>query len=256
MLRTATLLALCGLASLASAAPLDLSAWSTHNFATLATHANGNWQVTGQGVRQTANGQPSLFLSAAAPSGALRISGQVRSTDADDDFIGWAFGFGGGDWLLIDWKQATQTHNFSGGTANNTPGSSAQRGLAASRVSGTPTGDEFWGHTNFNQDAGGGLTELARASTLGSSAYARNTWYSFEILLQADRVQMDVGGVRQFDIAGNFADGRWGFYNFSQPATEYRGLTAVSAVPEPGALLLAASGLGVLVLARRRASKR
>ena len=236
----------------AIAAPIDTSSWTTQNFATLSGHPNGAWTKTAGGAKHVSNSQPSLFLGY-TPQGPVQISGEVRSTDVDDDFFGFAFGVGGGDWLLVDWKKATQTHNFTGGAASLTPSSTAKLGLAASLVSGNPTGDEFWGHVNFAQDAGGGLSELARAATLGSTGYARNTWYSFDFLVLADSVTVTVNGVEQFQIAGDFADGQFGFYNFSQPATEFRNFTATSVVPEPGTLLMAATGLGLLGgLARRR----
>lgn len=256
-MKTAFAACLIACATAASAAPLGFSSGSVQNSASLSGHANGSWTVSADGTRvtQTTNGQPSLFLLPGT-SGAQRIQGQVRSTDADDDFFGFAFGVGGGDWLLVDWKQATQTVNFTGGAASATPAGTARRGLAASRVSGTPTGDEFWAHTNYTQDSGGGLSELARGATLGSSGWARNTWYSFDMMVLADSVTVAVDGVEQFRVAGNYADGQFGFYNFSQPATEFRGFSSVSAVPEPSALLLAAGGLGVLGLLRRRRSSR
>lgn len=243
-------LALCSFGS--QAAPLNLSNWTTQNFATLSGHPNGAWTSTATSARHTSNGQASLLLSPLA-AGPYEISAQVRTTDSDDDFFGFAFGVGGGDWLLIDWKKATQTHNFTGGSATATPGSTAKLGLAASLVSGTPTGDEFWGHTNFAQDAGGGLIELARGATLGQTGYTRNTWYDFDFLLLADSLTVRVNGVEQFRIAGAFDDGKFGFYSFSQPNTEFRQVSATSVVPEPSGLMLAVSGLALLGgLARRR----
>ncbi len=84
------------------------------------------------------------------------IEGTLEVTEnptADDDYIGFALGFNPGDsgnssasYLLVDWKQVTQSFNFTGGDADNTAGSSALVGLAVSQVSGIPTADEFWGH--------------------------------------------------------------------------------------------------------------
>lgn len=235
----------------AGAAPIDLSSWKTHNFATLSGHPDSRWVQQGNSARHVGNGQPSLLLGA-TPRGPMQISAEVRTTDWDDDYFGFAFGVGGGDWLLIDWKQANQRHNFSGGSASRTPATTAQRGLAASLVSGTPTADEFWGHVDLRQDNGGGLRELARGATLGSQGYARDTWYRFEFLLLADSLSVKVNDVAQFRIDGQFTDGQFGFYNFSQPSTEFRQVSASNLVPTPGALLLAATGLGLLALGRRR----
>lgn len=235
----------------ASAATLDLRSWQTQNSAPLTGHPSSVWTQTATGAKHQGNGQPSLLLSRTT-TGPLQLSAEVRTTDWDDDFFGFAFGVGGGDWLLIDWKQGTQTHNFSGGSASRTPGTTARRGLAASLVSGTPTADEFWGHVDLRQDRNGGLRELARGATLGSTGYARDTWYRFDFLLLADSLSVKVNDVAQFRIEGEFADGQFGFYNFSQPSTEFRNVSASAVVPAPGALLLAATGLGLLALGRRR----
>ena len=137
--------------------PVDLTVWTPESYAAVAGFRAGVWTVAPNGlsVFQSANGQPTLFCSDFDAINT-EIEGKIRVTGGrDDDHIGFALGFQPGDtsnpmadYLLVDWKRRQQTFNF--GPPSNTPGSTAFRGLAASRVFGIPTADEFWGHVNFN----------------------------------------------------------------------------------------------------------
>jgi len=152
---------------------------------------------------------------------------------------------------LIDWKRNTQSFNF--GAPSNTPGSNAPAGLAVSRVTGIPTADEFWGHVNFAENPAGGLTELARGNTLGSTGWALNTVYNFRFVFQSNRLQVFVDDIPQIDIAGSFSDGRLAFYNFSQAGVTYSAFETVPApVPVPSAIWLLVSGLLMMSGIRRR----
>lgn len=153
-------------------------------------------------------------------------------TTGDDDFIGFALGFNPGDatnssadYLLVDWKQGNQSFNF--GSPSCTPGSLAPRGLAVSRVTGIPTADEFWGHVDFNSPTcsplGAGLSQLARATTLGRTGWGDNQENTFAFEFNATSLKVFVNDVLQIDISGSFSDGRLAFYNFSQGAVRYSG---------------------------------
>ncbi len=178
----------------------------------------------GNAVEKT-NGQPTVFYSDFNAHNKL-IEGTLEVTEnptADDDYIGFALGFNPGDsgnssasYLLVDWKQVTQSFNFTGGDADNTAGSSALVGLAVSQVSGIPTADEFWGHQDDGGSAAGGLSELARATNLGNTGWADQTQYDFRFVFLPNQLQVFVDNVLELDIAGNFSDGRFAFYDFSQ----------------------------------------
>ena len=180
----------------------------------------GVWTVApgGGSVTQSVNGQPTLFYSPFNAQGS-DVRGKLSAGGGDDDYIGFALGFrpgdsvDGGDYLLVDWKQGTQPFDF--GSPSTTPGTTALAGLAVSRVTGVPTADEFWGHTDFASDAGGGLTELARATNLGSTGYSDGAEYDFRFLFQPTSLQVYVDDVLELNIAGSFTDGRMAFYNFS-----------------------------------------
>jgi hypothetical protein len=189
------------------------------------------------------------------------------ANSGDDDFVGFVIGFdpgdtssSGADYLLIDWKRGTQSFNF--GAPSTTPGGVAEAGLAVSRVTGIPTADEFWQHTDYADHTGGGLEELERGATLGATGWAFNTDYEFTFDFGPNDLEVYVNGVKQLDITGSFANGRLGFYNFSQASVTYSAFSVDEGTfpddpggppidtPEPG--MLGLFGLGIVAVALRR----
>lgn len=222
-------------AAAASQTPVDLTTWTAESYQAVSGFPSGVWNVAsgGQSVTQTTNGQPTIFYSDFGLF-SRRVEGQITVTGSDDDLAGFVLGYQPGDvgnpnadYLLLDWKRATQSYNF--GAPSCTPGSTAARGLALSRVQGLPTADEFWGHVNLDtvpcSTAGDAVTELQRAATLGATAWVRNQTYTFRIDYTPNRVVVHVDGVPQIDLVGSFPDGRIGFYNFSQALVTYNAFT-------------------------------
>ncbi|MEO7362569.1 MAG: PEP-CTERM sorting domain-containing protein [Gemmatimonadaceae bacterium] len=187
-------------ASVAAAqVPVSLNSWSQQSYPAVSGFGAGVWTVApgGASVNQSVNGQPTMFASNFNAQGT-EVTGRIRGGNSgDDDFIGFALGYRIGDitnsaadYLLVDWKQGTQHFDF--GAPSNTPGSTANRGLAVSRVTGVPTADEFWGHTNFAADASGGLTELQRGASLGSAGWVGGTTYDFRFVFLPNLLQVYV----------------------------------------------------------------
>jgi hypothetical protein len=227
--------------------PVDLSTWTAEG--------TGNWTRAGDNnsVFQSVNTVAPTVFYAPGNARGLQLSGTIRVTDTgDDDFIGFVLGYQTGDltasstdFLLVDWKRGTQTLH----------GCSGARGLAISRVT-AGLGDNAggWCHSSAF-----GVQELARGATLGSTGWNRNQTYAFDLLFTTENVRVVVDGVEQFNINGNFSNGAFGFYNYSQPGVTYAGLTQAripgAAVPEPEswAMLIAGFGLVGGVMRRRRA---
>lgn len=212
------------------------------------------------------NASPSVVYS---PTNLLntRFRGTIKP-GGDDDVVGLVFGFMPGDagnwspeiteeenpltgdysntdYLLLDWKGADQTFNFVDQPLDFefdfnslTPGGFMPAGLALSRVSGLPTMDDLWQHTNEyvtgqDPDTGddiledlnplGGVTEIARASSLGSTGYDSGPppeSYEVDVVWREDVIIVEVDGVEQFREFGDYSDGRFGLYTCCQSGTE------------------------------------
>lgn len=226
-------------AGTAQAASVDLSTW--------VKEGAGSWAVSGDKstVTQSLNTNPGVFHNATDSQGQF-LRGTIRvDTTSDDDFVGFVLGYRAGDllsdtadYLLIDWKQATQP---SGGCTGAV-------GLAISRVTGPLTaGSAAWCHD------GADIQELARATTLGSTGWADLTTYTFDLVFTATRVQVLVDGTKEIDITGTFRNGAFGFYNYSQSDVIYAGIQQGAApIPLPAAGWMLLAGLGALGLAARR----
>ncbi|MEM9838903.1 MAG: PEP-CTERM sorting domain-containing protein [Pseudomonadota bacterium] len=205
---------------------VDLSSW---------TNDGGSWTraADNNSVVQNTNGNPTVFSNGVDSQGQ-QLSGTIEvQTTSDDDFIGFVLGYDAGDlsnasadYLLIDWKQGQQGFFGCDGDV----------GLSISRVSGTLTnGSGPWCH-----DENANVTEIVRATNLGSTGWADNTEYDFDLVFTTTRVQVFVDGILELDITGSFSNGGFGFYNYSQASVRYGALTEQTApeVPLPGAAAL------------------
>ncbi len=115
----------------AAPVPVDLSSWTAEG--------GGNWilEADDNGVRQSINGNPTVFSNGVASSQGTALSGTVEvQTTGDDDWFGFVLGYNVGDldnaaadFLLVDWKQRDQD--------------GYQQGLAISRVTGDIPNNDF-----------------------------------------------------------------------------------------------------------------
>ncbi|NQY17684.1 hypothetical protein [Alteromonas sp.] len=232
------------MSSMSQAALVDLSSWTAEGA--------GRWtlQSGNDTVYQSINGDPTVFFSGINSQG-LSLSGEITvRTTSDDDYIGFVLGYNAGDfnnpnadYLLIDWKQNNQP--YFGGTA--------AAGLAISRITDVMDLPTFWRH-----EATPGFEELQRGTTLGSTGWNDYTTYSFDLIFTSSLVQVFVDDELELNVSGNFANGSFGFYNYSQSDVLYAGITE-DTVPTPTNVnepttfgIIALSSLGLLGFRRRR----
>ncbi len=238
--------ALALMATQARGALLDFNTFTAESYPTGNASADAaNWVVSDGGfvAGEINNSTATVFYSQQSILNT-RIRG-VLTAGTDDDYVGLALGFKPGDttsptadYLLIDWKRANQgAFNYTGNHHDLTPGGiNAPLGMAINRVQGVPTNDELWQHANLPGNPNGGVTELARGATLGGTGYsALGVGASFEIVYEANRVQVFVNGVQQFDLAGTFADGRLAMYELSQSPGALFSQFSISGINEPSA---------------------
>ena len=248
----------------AASTPVNLGTWSAESYAAVDDFPSGVWTVApgGGSVTQSQNGQPTFFYSDFSTFGTS-ITGKIKVTGSDDDYIGFALGFlpnsstnAAADYLLVDWKKGTQNFDFS--SPSSSTGGVAYEGLAVSRVTGIPDADEFWQHANLlGTGSGSGLEELARGSSLGSTGWALNTEYAFTFDFGPNDLEVWVNGVKEIDITGSFANGPLAFYNFSQAGVIYSAFEIDTGpfpnpIPEPEIYAMLGVGLGLMGWVGRR----
>ena len=246
------------LSGAAYAAPVDLSSWGENGFK--GNLGAGNWtlQSGNNAVRQSTNGDPTVFFEAGSNAQGTSLAGTITpESSTDDDFIGFVLGYQDGeldstnsDFWLIDWKQGTQT--FGGQTA--------LVGLSLSHVTGDIANgpnatNSFWNHTST-------VNEVQRATNLGSTGWVDPQTYSFELIFTADLIEVKVDGTTELSYTSaqhgsSFTDGAFGFYNYSQAPVLYAGITEdvlppPNPVPLPAGLPLMLAGVGAFAWMRRR----
>ncbi|MCP4356886.1 MAG: hypothetical protein GY796_02575 [Chloroflexi bacterium] len=220
-------------ATISNAAPvvdfIDLHRWTAESYPPVPGFPAGDWIVAADGdsVFQSQNGQPTFFYSDFEVAN-IEVEGHIQvDANSDDDFIGFAFGFQPDDtlnpnaeYLLVDWKKASQTSSSIGCTTAHAPA-----GLAVSRVFGIPDAAEFWAHDNFDvpdcTDLTHGLEELDRAINLGNVGWQRYTDYKFTFQYSPTHLRVFVDDVLELDVSGAFPAGRLAFFNFSQGEVGY-----------------------------------
>jgi gliding motility-associated-like protein len=173
---------------------------------------NGNWvlQNGGAQVHQTVNGNPTFFLS---PYDLMNvhISGNFRSTDDDNDWMGFVFSYlnpmgaiDSFDCWLYDWKQEQQ-----GG---------ASSGMSLCRVNGVIPGSmyttTFWNHQNTPE-----FTVMQ--NNFGSAGWNQGFNHFFELYLTYTNATIFIDGVQKFNLDNCYKPGRFGFYNYSQKDCYY-----------------------------------
>ena len=199
--------------------------------------SRGDWNVSASGdqVIQTANKRETFFVS---PDSFLNvvIHGSFKTTDDDDDFMGFVFGYKGPvgntsdyDFYLFDWKKSYQNSGIRGAVAyegfslSKVTGDYSQNGgcYSAPKYTCDSTAKYFWNH--ISQKINGDYKfELIDSDYGSDKGYSRNTWYDFTLEYTSTRVIIKIDNDTIFNVPGCYDAGRFGFYNLSQPDVYYR----------------------------------
>ncbi|MGE3298223.1 MAG: RHS repeat-associated core domain-containing protein [Porticoccaceae bacterium] len=196
--------------------PTDLRDWTAINY-------NTRWAVNAAGdqVTQTDNGEPGFFFG---PDDLINttLRGKFRvNTTSDDDYIGLVMGYRGPlvhsdnpltagplTTLLFDWKQLNQNTASEGFNLVRITDGSIYR-----------LGDSFWAHGLVPVP---GVFDVLATDYGTTKGWLDQTDHFFDVDYFSDRVTIRIDGVTIFDVAGSFAPGRFGFYNFSQANVSYQ----------------------------------
>lgn len=194
----------------------------------------GEWDVAEDGltVTQLFNDEPTFFVAPDVLQPGTVVEGEITVTDpGDDDYIGFVFGLRTPtdlgdealDLFLFDWKQADQSSTDC----------AAEEGFTLSRVSGRDDHSQDWQASNHpvfwcHDDADPRLEVLARDTGAGKGWVDGQT-YVFTLEYSPTHVRISIDGAVIFDLDGDFPIGRFGFYNYSQAGTVYRGFRQTEA---------------------------
>jgi len=220
------------------AAIVDLSTFIIEDY-----FGPSNWVVSGPGnsqVTQTTNADPSFFRSGGQIDVAnKRIKGEILITGADDDSVGFVFGYQNrGQMYLFGWKEAVQ------GTL--------RKGMYLSLIdTGSSAVDpdilDF-----YNTGSNSASKTILRENDF---SWTRNVTYSFMLDFKPGNFEISIlDGTAVLEAwavsDATFSGGDFGFFNGSQPNVTYGNLEVI---PIPAAAWLFGSGLiGLIGVARRK----
>ncbi|MDQ3802896.1 MAG: putative Ig domain-containing protein [Acidobacteriota bacterium] len=196
--------------------PVNLAPWTVQQFG----GGGAVWQksAANDSVTQLHNSDPTMLLSDFDLSNG-QMEGTWRvDTQSDDDHMGFVFGYqNSGQFYLFDWKQSDQPDGLG----------FAERGMSLKvfNAATPPDGADFW------PTAGNG----ARVRTLyhNTVPWQDFTDYGFTLQFRPGQIKITVrqGETVLADFTVNdatYADGRFGFYNYSQEQVRYSGFRRLS----------------------------
>ena len=193
---------------------------------------DGIWNVEegGRTVRQTINGKQTFFLSDNFYENRI-IKGTIKvDTTDDDDMVGFVMGYQDPisniyNFILIDWKQSNQDPISGGGYKAYEGYTIGKFNGELANIMGTYS-QYFWEHSTADGKYQSFATNYG--SDKGWDDFAE---YQFSILYTEDRIKLMIDNIEIFDIeGGDFDEGRFGFYNYSQAQVIYGNVQSASGI--------------------------
>ncbi|NEQ69733.1 MAG: hypothetical protein F6K21_30430 [Symploca sp. SIO2D2] len=190
------------------AGEVELSRWAAESYNRKQIGAEdqleAKWTIA---AAQLINGQPTFFYSDFNTFGHIITANLYVETAADDDFVGFALNFQPGDtgnenadFILLHWSAQVKDK---------------RAGLNLCRVHGIPQFLDFL-H----------LPVIEPATNLGSTPWIPRQVYEFKFQCNQTKLQIWVDGSQEFDVEGNFEDGRFACFDSSQAAAVFSKITA------------------------------
>ncbi len=204
----------------------DSDTWSIVQYP-FGTQGDASWSFNFDKTiaTQSRNADASILLSN-VPLLDQRIQGHWKAGQSnDDDFMGFVFGYQDSQhYYLFDWKRADQQDH------QRKPLGFAERGMSIKVVDANTLPTEF--------DLWPTIGSPGRVTTLyhNKIPYEINKQYTFDLEFHAGHFQVVIsdGGTVLDTIAINddtYANGQFGFYNYSQDSIEYTGFTRQQIAP-------------------------
>ncbi len=220
-----------------------LNEWTQENN----PHSDSNTGAWGQSNGTLISPDSGLLLSDFVVNGDFTFSGRMRTTSADDDIMGFTFGF----------QDSANNYRFAWDSFDNNSGFGDGLGTnGVSNVSAIPGG--VHGIRLLKEVASNNTFHFQDPGPNGARQYERNVSYDFVVQRQGNNVSFtldEVGGGNLVNINFNdstFLNGRLGLYTSSQPALFENIDIEIGSVPEPSSILLFGLAAGFLALRKRK----
>ena len=153
----------------------------------------------------------STDLLASGPEISIATKFASTASGVDDDYVGFVFGFSPGDWtnpgadfMILAWKDLTQTNNFTGNPQDNAcPNATATRGLELIRVNGVVAGDELWQRSDC-AGTSGTVTGVGTSLNFANTGYVTAGLPTVKVVYSETRIRVYVNEVLDIDVSGTF----------------------------------------------------
>lgn len=218
------------------------------------SNSSGTW---GQSNGTLTSPDSGLLLSDFVVNGDFTFSGRMRTTSADDDIMGFTFGFqDNANNYRFAWDSFDNNNGFSDALGTN--GVANSTGLSGGPSGSTGAGGNVHGIRLLKEINDTNTFLFQDPGPSGARRYDRGVSYDFVVQRQGNNISFtldEVGGgnlVNQNFTDSTYLNGRLGLYSSSQPVLFENIDIEIGSVPEPSSILLFGLAAGFLALRRRK----